>query len=106
MSNGAATTYAGPALVGHERVHLTDQRLRTDRQRSHRGGVPRRAGAATRVPVLDAVIVGGGLPGVEPLWGRSVFHCPFCDGWEVRDRPLAVHGRGPEAARSALVVAG
>ena len=46
------------------------------------------------------------LPGVEALWGRSVFHCPFCDGWEVRDRPLAVHGSGPEAARSALVLAG
>jgi thioredoxin reductase len=46
------------------------------------------------------------LPGIAPLWGQSVFHCPFCDGWEVRDRPLAVHGNGPEAARSALVVAG
>jgi thioredoxin reductase len=30
------------------------------------------------------------LPGIEALWGRSVFRCPFCDGWEVRDRPLAV----------------
>jgi thioredoxin reductase len=46
------------------------------------------------------------LPGVQPLWGHSVFHCPFCDGWEVRDRPLAVHGSGPEAARTALVVSG
>jgi thioredoxin reductase len=46
------------------------------------------------------------VPGIESLWGRSVFHCPFCDGWEVRDRPLAVHGSGPEAARSALVVSG
>jgi len=46
------------------------------------------------------------LPGIEELWGRSVFHCPFCDGWEVRDRPLAVHGSGPEGARSAMVVAG
>ena len=46
------------------------------------------------------------LPGVAPLWGRSVFHCPFCDGWEVRDRPLAVHGNGPVAARSALVLSG
>jgi thioredoxin reductase len=44
------------------------------------------------------------LPGVKPLWGRSIFHCPFCDGWEVRDLSLAVHGSGPEAARSALVV--
>jgi len=46
------------------------------------------------------------LPGIAELWGRSVFHCPFCDGWEVRDRRLAVHGNGPEAARSALVVSG
>jgi thioredoxin reductase len=44
------------------------------------------------------------LPGIHGLWGRSVFHCPFCDGWEVRDRPLAVHGNGPEAADSALVI--
>jgi len=27
--------------------------------------------------------------GVAERWGRSVFHCPFCHGWEVRDRPLA-----------------
>ena len=41
----------------------------------------------------------------RPLWGTSVFHCAFCDGWEVRDRPLAFHGSGPAAARSALVLA-
>jgi thioredoxin reductase len=46
------------------------------------------------------------LPGIDDLWGRSVFHCAFCDGWEVRDLPLALHGRGPAAARSALVLAG
>ena len=46
------------------------------------------------------------LPGIESLWGRSVFHCPFCDGWEVRDRALAVHGNGPDLVRSALVVSG
>jgi thioredoxin reductase len=44
------------------------------------------------------------LPGIEPLWGRSVFHCPFCDGWEVRDRALAVHGNGPDVVSSAVVV--
>jgi thioredoxin reductase len=46
------------------------------------------------------------LPGVGSLWGQSVFHCPFCDGWEVRDRPLALHGNGPAAARSALMLSG
>lgn len=34
------------------------------------------------------------LPGFQQLYGRSVFHCPYCDGWEVRGRPLAVYGRG------------
>ena len=46
------------------------------------------------------------LPGIDALWGRSVFHCAFCDGWEVRDRPLAYHASGPGAVRSALVLAG
>ena len=30
------------------------------------------------------------VPGVAERWGRSVFHCPFCHGWEVRGRPLCV----------------
>jgi thioredoxin reductase len=30
------------------------------------------------------------LPGIAERWGRSVFHCPFCHGWEVRDRRLGV----------------
>jgi thioredoxin reductase len=37
------------------------------------------------------------LPSIEgllELYGRSVFHCPYCDGWEMRDQPLAVYGRG------------
>ena len=33
------------------------------------------------------------IPGLSDFYGRSVFHCPFCDGWELRDRTLAVYGR-------------
>jgi thioredoxin reductase len=32
------------------------------------------------------------LPGIDRFYGRSVHHCPYCDGWEWRDRPLAVYG--------------
>jgi thioredoxin reductase len=28
--------------------------------------------------------------GLDDLRGRCVFSCPYCHGWEVRDRPLAV----------------
>lgn len=26
------------------------------------------------------------LPGVRELWGKAIFQCPYCHGWEVRDR--------------------
>lgn len=35
--------------------------------------------------------------GFDACYGRSLFHCPYCDGWEVRGQPLAVFapaGRG------------
>jgi thioredoxin reductase len=38
------------------------------------------------------------------MYGKSVFHCPYCDGWEVRDRPLAVYGRGAAGVRLALTL--
>jgi thioredoxin reductase len=44
------------------------------------------------------------LPGLEPLWGRSVFHCPFCHGWEMRDRALAVLGGGPGGLHRAVLL--
>lgn len=28
------------------------------------------------------------LPGYRELWGKSIFQCPYCHGWEVRDQPL------------------
>jgi thioredoxin reductase len=34
------------------------------------------------------------LEGLDALYGRSVHHCPYCDGWEWRGRPIAVYGRG------------
>src|SRR4051812_44121904 len=43
------------------------------------------------------------IPGLARLWGRSVFHCVFCDGWESADRPIALHARGEGAARLALL---
>jgi thioredoxin reductase len=35
-----------------------------------------------------------GIPGFREMYGRSVFHCPYCDGWELCDQPLAIYGRG------------
>ena len=43
------------------------------------------------------------LPGVAELWGRDVVHCPYCHGWEMRDRAIGVLGRGPASVHQALL---
>jgi thioredoxin reductase len=52
-------------------------------------------GMEYRLPVIS---------GAAERWGRSVFHCPFCHGWEVRDRALAVLDRGAAGVRRALLL--
>ncbi len=44
------------------------------------------------------------LPGASERWGRSVFHCPFCHGWEVRGKDLAVLGNDEGAVHRALLL--
>jgi thioredoxin reductase len=42
------------------------------------------------------------INGFDECYGRSVFHCPYCDGWEWRDRALAAFGRGKDVTGLAL----
>jgi thioredoxin reductase len=42
------------------------------------------------------------IEGLDALYGTSVHHCPYCDGWEWRDRPLAIYGSGEEGSALAL----
>src|SRR3954452_8065025 len=116
-------------LLGHDRVKPADLRDRGRRQLREHANVELRHGAVEHAgrsgdafvgrptdgpPVRPhAIVLAHGLrydppplPGIEALWGRSVFHCAFCDGWEVRDRALAFQGSGLGAVRSALVLAG
>ncbi|HET8949623.1 MAG TPA: NAD(P)/FAD-dependent oxidoreductase [Solirubrobacteraceae bacterium] len=115
-------------LLGHDRVRPAELRRNARRQLEEHANVEVRHGAvADAEPTADgfvvapaddapvrahAIVLAHGLrydppplPGIESLWGTSVFHCAFCDGWEVRDRPLALHGSGPGAVRSALLIA-
>ncbi|MFD7645977.1 FAD-dependent oxidoreductase [Kitasatospora sp. NPDC059795] len=38
------------------------------------------------------------LPGLAERWGHQVLHCPYCHGWEVRDRRIAVLATDPAIA--------
>ncbi len=42
------------------------------------------------------------IAGFAEFYGHGVYHCPYCDGWEVRDLPLAVYGPAMHGERLAL----
>jgi thioredoxin reductase len=79
----------------------------TDARRDERGfTLTLEDGAALRCrKLLLATGVRDCLPeleGLEALYGTSVFHCPYCDGWEARDQPIAAYGRGNHGAQLGL----
>lgn len=43
------------------------------------------------------------VPGVRELWGRSVLHCPYCHGWEVRGQRIGVLATSPMSVHQALL---
>ncbi|MET8777564.1 NAD(P)/FAD-dependent oxidoreductase [Nocardia sp. NPDC004654] len=43
------------------------------------------------------------VPGLRERWGRDVLHCPYCHGWEVRDRAIGVFATGPMSVHQALL---
>ncbi|MFG2720878.1 NAD(P)/FAD-dependent oxidoreductase [Streptomyces sp. NPDC048416] len=73
------------------------------------GYVVRLEGGAT----LDArhVVLATGLrdelpeiPGVRAMWGEDVHFCPYCHGYEVKDRTIVVLGVHPASPGQALML--
>ncbi|WP_207493067.1 NAD(P)/FAD-dependent oxidoreductase [Aridibaculum aurantiacum] len=46
------------------------------------------------------------IPGFEKYYGKSIFHCPYCDGWEVRDKRIGVYARNKNGWELALALKG
>ncbi|MDO8900576.1 MAG: NAD(P)/FAD-dependent oxidoreductase [Phenylobacterium sp.] len=44
------------------------------------------------------------IPGLAERWGQSVMHCPYCHGYEVRDRRIGVLANHPMASHQALML--
>ena len=44
------------------------------------------------------------IPGLRDRWARDVLHCPYCHGYEVRDRQLGVLGSSPDSVRYTQIV--
>jgi thioredoxin reductase len=44
------------------------------------------------------------VAGARERWGHDLLHCPYCHGWEVRDRPIGVLGTGPGSVEHAQLL--
>ncbi|MGV0744543.1 FAD-dependent oxidoreductase [Mycolicibacterium sp. XJ870] len=94
-------------LAAYPSVHVRDGEV----VRGERGFVLE-LGDGTRERARTVLLATGmeyrppNIPGLEKLWGASVFHCPFCHGWEMRDAPMAVVAQGDRAVHSALLLRG
>jgi thioredoxin reductase len=44
------------------------------------------------------------IDGLETCYGTSIFNCPYCDGWELRDQPLVLLSGSNHAFRLAMLL--
>jgi thioredoxin reductase len=44
------------------------------------------------------------IEGFEQFYGSSIFHCPYCDGWEVRNKRIGVYAKNKEGFELALAL--
>jgi thioredoxin reductase len=84
-------------LAPYWTVEVRDQRVTAARVAS-RGFTVDVAGAGS--VTCRKILIATGIvdhvpptPGAAELVGDGLYQCPYCDGWEVRDQPLAVYER-------------
>lgn len=69
-------------------------------RRDRSGGFSLRADDGSRVACRKLLIATGVFDRLPPItgagtyFGAGVFQCPYCDGWEFRNQPVAVYGKG------------
>ena len=92
-------------VLKYPQVRFVKAEVRTAKRQGTRFEV--RLGDRQRVRCRKLLIATGVydlLPpvrGIEALYGRSVFQCPYCDGWEMRGTRVAVYGRGQRGLQMA-----
>ena len=70
----------------------------------------RGAGVPARVAARSVLVATGlretlpAIPSIRAYYGMTLFSCAACDGWELRDRPLALIGESADLATRALLI--
>ncbi|WP_299168282.1 NAD(P)/FAD-dependent oxidoreductase [uncultured Arthrobacter sp.] len=87
---------------GVELIDATAEEVYPDRRVCLDGG---------RILAARQIILASGLRDVLPdlegahaQWGRGLFQCPYCHGWEYQGRALAVLGTGASSVQQAQLV--
>ncbi|WP_342491481.1 NAD(P)/FAD-dependent oxidoreductase [Bacillus sp. FSL R5-0422] len=44
------------------------------------------------------------MKGIHEVYGKTLFSCPFCDGWELKDKPLALIAENSRALHMAKLL--
>lgn len=93
-------------VAAYPTVTFIDATVASARRRDHHIELVTADGRATRARRL--LLATGRIdvlpepPGFRTFYGRGVYHCPYCDGWEHRDGRLIAYGDAPAAASLAL----
>ena len=63
------------------------------------------AGSASRILLATEIVdVLPELPGIDSLYGVSVHHCLYCDGFEYAGKPVAAYGKSDKSAELATMM--
>ena len=83
---------------------------RAGRRRRRRASLPGATLGDGGAVAARRVLLAGGMryavpdtPGLAELWGGAAFVCPYCHGWEHRDRRIGILGATGAAHRVALL---
>ena len=95
-------------LKPYDTISTIGSSVTSIKKEDHRFAVAFKTGASVRA---RSIIVATGvvdelpaIPGIEALFGKSVHVCPYCDGWEHRNAPVAVYGRGDKGTKFAMLL--
>jgi len=95
-------------LTPYDTISTLGSSVTSVKREDHRFAVAFKTGASVRA---RSIIVATGvvdelppIPGIEALFGKSVHVCPYCDGWEHRNAPVAVYGRGDKGTKFAMLL--
>ena len=44
------------------------------------------------------------IKGIDNFYGKSIFHCPYCDGWEVKEKLIGVYAKNKNGFERAVAL--